>query len=199
MTEQTSQAWDREAAGFDEAADHGLRDPAVRDAWRQLLRRSLPPPPARVADLGCGAGSLTLLVAELGHLVDGVDLSTKMLRLAQAKAERVRDVCFHHGDAGAPPLPAGRYDVVLCRHVLWALADPPAALRAWTNLLAAQGRLVVIEGQWSTGAGLAAADVVRLLGDAGFPASRTEDLDDPLYWGGPTNDQRYIVTAGLGP
>jgi hypothetical protein len=54
--------------------------------------------------------------------------------------------------------------------------------------LAAQGRLVVIEGQWSTGAGLAAADVVRLLGDAGFPASRTEDLDDPLSWG--WTDQR---------
>jgi hypothetical protein len=26
--------WDAEAEAFDEAADHGLRDPGVRAAWR---------------------------------------------------------------------------------------------------------------------------------------------------------------------
>src|SRR6185503_11553456 len=49
--------WDGAAAGFDEAADHGLRDPAVRAAWRALLANLLPPAPAAVLDMGCGTGS----------------------------------------------------------------------------------------------------------------------------------------------
>lgn len=44
--------WDSEAPTFDDAADHGLRDPAVRSAWRSLLSGLLPHPPSRIADLG---------------------------------------------------------------------------------------------------------------------------------------------------
>ncbi|GGL23437.1 hypothetical protein [Phycicoccus endophyticus] len=55
--------WDAEAATFDEAADHGLADPTVREAWRELLRYAPPPAPAAVADLGCGTGTLSLLPA----------------------------------------------------------------------------------------------------------------------------------------
>src|SRR5687768_4542510 len=61
-----SDLWDREAQTFDEAADHGLADPDCREAWRSLLLEHLPPAPARVADLGCGTGTLALLLAEVG-------------------------------------------------------------------------------------------------------------------------------------
>ena len=55
--------WDAQADAFDQPADHGLRDPAVRQAWRELLVSHLPEPPARVADLGCGTGTLSVLLA----------------------------------------------------------------------------------------------------------------------------------------
>src|SRR6478736_3596059 len=67
--------WDTEAATFDEAPDHGLRDDRVREVWRTLLLGVLPPAPARIADLGCGTGTLSLLLADAGFTVDGVDLS----------------------------------------------------------------------------------------------------------------------------
>ena len=76
--------WDTEALTFDEAADHGLRDPDVRLAWRSLLAGLLPAAPARVADLGCGTGTLALLLAEEGHAVDGVDFSPEMVTRALA-------------------------------------------------------------------------------------------------------------------
>ena len=84
--DETRALWDDEAQTFDEAADHGLRDPAVREAWRALLRDLLPPAPARVADLGCGTGTLALLLTEEGYDVTGVDLSPEMVRRARAKA-----------------------------------------------------------------------------------------------------------------
>ena len=40
--------------------------------------------PARVADLGCGTGSLALLLTEEGYDVTGVDFSDRSITLAQA-------------------------------------------------------------------------------------------------------------------
>ena len=99
-----SEYWDSEAAAFDEAPDHGLQDPAVRDAWAALLLPLLPPAPARVADLGCGTGTLTLLMAQAGHLVAGLDLAPRMVAVARGKIDVAgleADVVV--GDASSPP------------------------------------------------------------------------------------------------
>lgn len=68
--------WDAEAARFDEAPDHGLLDADVRAAWSDLLRDYVPAR-SRVLDLGCGTGSLAVLLAEQGHVLTGVDLSPR--------------------------------------------------------------------------------------------------------------------------
>ncbi len=186
--------WDAEAASFDEAADHGLRDEKVRAAWRDLLLGSLPPAPARVADLGCGTGTLSLLLADEGYAVDGVDVSPEMVRLARQKGGDRPDVRFAEADASNPPLEPHTFDVVLCRHVLWAMPDPAAALQRWIDLLAPGGRLLLVEGRWFNGAGLAAADTVALVEAAGRRAELTL-LPEPVYWGREIDDERYLVVG----
>ncbi len=194
MTRAGIDLWDSAAATFDEAADHGLRDPVVRAAWRELLLARLPPAPARVADLGCGTGTLSLLLADAGHTVDGVDFSPEMVRRAVGKAAGRDDVRFVVADAAAPPLAPGAYDVALCRHVLWAMPDPGAALRTWLGLLAPAGRLVLVEGRWSTGGGLSAVDTVALVEAACRHAALTR-LPEARYWGRRIDDERYVVVA----
>jgi ubiquinone/menaquinone biosynthesis C-methylase UbiE len=188
--------WNAEAATFDEAADHGLRDPAVRLAWRDFLLSVLPSVPTRIADLGCGTGTLSLLLAEEGYAVDGVDFSPEMIRRARAKLEAgpALHVTFAEADADRPPLEAGAYDVVLCRHVLWAMPDPAATLRRWIRLLAPGGRLVLVEGSWSTGAGLTASRTVELVEAAGRQAELTM-LPEAAYWGREIDDERYAVVS----
>lgn len=186
------ETWDHEAETFDEAADHGLADPDCRDAWRSLLLEHLPPAPARVADLGCGTGTLALLLAGEGYAVDGVDFSPEMVRRARDKAGRV--ATFIEGDAAEPPLVAAAYDVVLCRHVLWALPSPAAALERWIDLLAPGGRLLLVEGNWSTGAGLSAEQTVALVRGTGRDA-QLRRLPEPVYWGRAIDDDRYLVTS----
>ena len=190
---ESIEVWDREAATFDEAADHGLRDPDVRRAWGDLLA-DLVPGPGRVADLGCGTGALSLLLADQGHRVDGVDFSPAMIELARAKAGDRADVGFRVEDAAAVSLAPGSYDTVLCRHVLWAMPDPLAALRHWTGLLTHGGRLVLVEGCWSTGAGLTAERTVALVEAAGRRAELRR-LPDAAYWGGEIADERYAVVS----
>jgi len=194
MTSDALRMWDGEATAYDEQADHGLHDPKVRVAWRDLLLGVLPPAPARIADLGCGTATLSLLLAEAGYAVDGVDFSPAMVRLARAKVAGRHGVTVSEADAGAPPLPAGAYDVVLCRHVLWALPDQVGVLGRWVDLLAPGGRLVLVEGSWATGAGLTAHATLALLEAAGRPGV-VRRLTEPVFWGREITDERYLVVA----
>ncbi len=193
MDDQRRALWDREAETFDEAADHGLRDPATRTAWQRLLLPLLPQHPQAVADLGCGTGTLTILLAQAGHHVHGVDFSPQMLDIARSKASNVAPApMFTEGDVAAPALPAGSFDLVLSRHVLWAMPDPLTALQSWSRLLRAGGQLLLIEGNWSTGAGLTATQTLSLLRQL---AGDTElhNLDDPALWGRQITDERYLT------
>ncbi|MDQ7809097.1 class I SAM-dependent methyltransferase [Amycolatopsis sp. A133] len=195
MTERRKEIWDAEAASFDEQPDHGLRDLSVRAAWSDLLLPLMPTAPATVVDLGCGTGSLAVLLAQAGYAVDGVDLSSRMLAVAKEKAEAAGvSVGLREGDAAKPPCSPGTFDVVLARHVLWAMPDPAAALGNWVRLLKPGGRLVLVEGRWFTGAGISADECERLV------RARREDatvtlLDDPALWGGPIEDERYLLVS----
>jgi ubiquinone/menaquinone biosynthesis C-methylase UbiE len=194
MTSRDSELWDTEAVSFDHEPDHGLHDPHVHEAWRTLLLSLVPPIPSRIADLGCGTGTLSLLLVQEGHSVDGVDFSPEMVRRAAAKVGSFPATSFVVGDAAEPPLQAATYEVVLCRHVLWALPDPAEALARWVDLLTPTGRLVLIEGSWSTGAGLTAAETLALLEQVGRPGTVTV-LSDPAYWGKRIDDERYVIVA----
>ena len=198
MTSSERDYWDGEAATFDDEPDHGLRNPQVHYAWRTLMIGLMPPAPARVADLGCGTGTLSLLLAEEGHAVDGVDLSPEMVLRATAKAGTFPGASFVVGDAAVPPFEAGQYDVTLCRHVLWAIPDPAAALARWVDLLTPDGRLLLIEGSWTTGVGLPAAETVEMVRGAGLDPS-LRPLPDPGYWGRTIVDERYVVVGRRRP
>jgi SAM-dependent methyltransferase len=189
--------WDAAAASFDDEPDHGLRDPDVRLAWADRLHAWLPSRPGDVLDLGCGTGSLSLLAAEQGHRVTGVDLSPAMVALARAKLAG-RDAVFLVGDAAAPPVGEDRFDAVVVRHVLWALPDPGRALRHWRELLRPGGRLVLIEGVWGTVSpvGIPADRLTGLLGPAAGHVRVERLSDEPRLWGRAVEDERYAVVVG---
>jgi SAM-dependent methyltransferase len=194
VTSAVREVWDKEADRFDEHPDHGLSDACVRTAWSALLQDALPEPPARALDAGCGTGSVAVLLAELGFTVQGIDLSPRMLEQAAAKARRFSvEVDLIEGDV-SDPLVAGPFDVVLSRHVLWALPDVPAVLGRWTSLLAPGGRLVLVEGRWHTGAGWRADDLLPIVRGVTSTAE-LRHLPDPALWGGPIQDERYLIVA----
>ncbi|MBO1416200.1 class I SAM-dependent methyltransferase [Streptomyces sp. FH025] len=207
--------WDAAASGFDDEPDHGLRAAPTREAWARRVRRWLPPGPADVLDVGCGTGSLAQLIAADGHRVSGVDLAPRMVTRARAKlAAAGLPGHFVVGDAAAPPFREGRFDVLLCRHLIWTLPAPEQALRAWVRLLRPGGRLVLVEGRWRE-AGRPVRPYVagaeHLPWDGGVTADELATAIRPLVaelhieplsgdtalWGGPVNDERYALIARL--
>ena len=156
----------------------------------------LPAAPAAVADLGCGTGTLSVLLAAEGYAVTGLDFAPQMIRAARAKA-RAADVTarFELSDAAAPTLPAASFDVVLARHVLWVMPDADDALAAWLRLLLPGGLLLLVEGRWSTGAGLTAQErpAGRCCGTV--PDATITTLGDPALWGAAVTDERYLLVS----
>ncbi|MER5441884.1 class I SAM-dependent methyltransferase [Streptomyces sp. NPDC002790] len=188
--------WDAMAGDFDDEPDHGLQDPEVRAAWAFRLAEWLPEGACDVVDLGCGTGSLSLLAAERGHRVTGVDSAPRMLDLARRKLAG-RDTEFLLGDAAEPPVRAGAYDVVLARHVLWMLPDIGDVLRRWVALLRPGGRLVLVEGVWGevSPVGISAARLTEALAPL-VADVRWESLSgDARLWGREVVDERYVVVA----
>ncbi len=53
---------------------------------------------------------------------------------------------------------------------------------------------MLVEGFWHTGTGLAVAQTEALLTGAGREPT-TYRLDDPVLWGGPITDERYLVVS----
>ena len=195
MSCEDARYWDGQAAAFDDEPDHGLRDPGTYAAWERLLADTLPAPPADIADLGSGTGTLALLMARLGHRVVGIDLSPAMVERARVKARADgTDVTFEVGDISDPPLADSSLDAVVVRHVLWALPQPGTALDRWLTELRPGGRLVLVEGHWDTRTGLRAETVLELLRERAADV-QLRRLTESVYWGKDISDERYLVTA----
>jgi 2-polyprenyl-3-methyl-5-hydroxy-6-metoxy-1,4-benzoquinol methylase len=186
--------WDNLAPAFDHEPDHGLRDPVVRETWSNFLRQALPPTPATMLDIGCGTGSLSVVLAELGHHVTGIDLSPTMISLARTKAETLGlPVVFEVMEASQPLFPHQQFDAILCRHLLWILPKPNEVLHRWSELLKPKGRLILIEGHWGTGAGLHAGEIIQIL-PASFTGLALHNLsENPNFWGKAVSDERYAI------
>ncbi len=78
-------------------------------------------------DLGCGRGAALLPLARAAGPTGtalGLDLAPRMVELTAADARDLPQVEVRVGDASAPDVAAGAYDVVSCCLVLFFLPDP---------------------------------------------------------------------------
>jgi hypothetical protein len=119
--------------------------PAIPDVHERLQAD----PPARVADVGCGAGYSAIGVAQYYPrvLVDGLDLDAPSIALAKenAKAAGLADrVKFYVRDAADPAL-AEQYDLVIALECIHDMSDPVSALKAMRQLAGQKGAVIVVD------------------------------------------------------
>jgi len=131
---------------YDEAARLGQGYFALEGArTRELLSRHLPPPPARVLDVGGAAGAYALWLAEQGYAVRLVDPVPRHVEQARAASAAARHPLAGAalGDARALEHEDGSADALLLLGPLYHLdaADRGRALREAARVLAPGGVL----------------------------------------------------------
>jgi 2-polyprenyl-3-methyl-5-hydroxy-6-metoxy-1,4-benzoquinol methylase len=123
----------------------GLRLRAQRSELARLLDEAIPFD-ARVLDIGCGTGQMTIFLASSGERqVIGADLTRASLALAAGAARRfgVERAAFVETDVRRPALADAAFDVVLSLGVLHHTPDPRRAFAAAARLVRPGGIIVV--------------------------------------------------------
>jgi len=125
-------------------------DRAFQPLTAALIERAAPRPGERAADIGCGCGDLSLMLADrLGAegRVLAVDVSRPMLERARqralAGAGRMA-IDWQEADAAAWPFPEGGFDLLVSRFGVMFFADPVTAFRNMRRGLRPGGRLAML-------------------------------------------------------
>jgi SAM-dependent methyltransferase len=222
-----ARAWDGDEGGY--WAEHAdAFDKGVARYHGPFLHGAEIGPAARVLDIGCGTGQTTRDAARRATLgaAFGVDLSSQMIAVARAAAERegVANAQFEQADAQVYPFGEHAYDVAISRTGAMFFGDPPTAFGNIARALRPGGRLALLAWQALPGnewigafsAALAAgrdlpgppvgapgpfalADrerVRELLSGAGFVDVRFDDRHEPMYFGH-TPDDAFAFVIGL--
>jgi ubiquinone/menaquinone biosynthesis C-methylase UbiE len=164
---------------------------------KEIVTRVLPPPPARVVDVGGAAGAYSFWLAQCGYDVHLVDASPRLVGEATRRnaSARSRLGSAVVGDARALPHDDGSTAAVLVMGPLYHLVDGTdraLALREAYRVLQADGVVVVaaISRYASTLDGLAR----KLTLDPRFVAIRNRDLADGQHRN-TTERGDYFTTA----
>ena len=121
-----------------------LRARAQRSEFARLIDRAIPGD-ARVLEIGCGTGQMSLYLARDHRVVIGVDLSRVSLRLAVEAVQRFEldQVRFIESDLHHPGVRSGAFDVVYSSGVLHHTPEPSAAFARIVRL-ARPGGIIVL-------------------------------------------------------
>ena len=121
-----------------------LRARGERSEFARLLDRAIPGD-ARIVEVGCGTGQMSLFLATAERFVVGADLARPSLELAEAARRRygISGALFVETDLRAPGLRRGAFDVVYSSGVLHHTPDPRASFAALVRLARPGGTVVL--------------------------------------------------------
>ena len=131
---------------------HGPVASRVAFIVNQLRRHGIAPG-SRLLDAGCGTGSYSIALAELGFKITGIDASSEMIAEAKRKSsDAVGQTSFVVGDILR--LPVGlKVDAILCRGVLNDLTADDcrnAVFESFGRALRPRGVLILDVREWQS-------------------------------------------------
>jgi len=140
---QLRQLFDDSAGIYDRVDALGSGGRGLRYRQEALGRAGLQPG-ARVLDVACGTGLMSLAASRLTEgrvTLVGVDPSPGMSARARAKLPME----FHEGVAESLPVPAAAFDFVMMGYALRHVPDWTRAFREFARVLRPGGRVVLLE------------------------------------------------------
>lgn len=133
-TSSQGELWDR--APQDWAT---LQEPMHRPLWEAMLDEASVRSGTRFLDAGCGGGGASVLAAERGAQVSGVDAASGLIQFARS---RVPGGDFRVGDIESLPYEDNTFDVVFAANSVQYAGDRLRTLREFKRVCRAEGHIV---------------------------------------------------------
>ena len=114
---------------------------------RDALRIAAAPRGARIVDVACGPGTLSLAAAAAGHTVDAIDFSPKMIDALRKRAAGIDSITARIGDGQDLPYSAATFGAGFSMFGLMFFPDRAKGFAELRRVLAPGARAVV--GSWS--------------------------------------------------
>jgi SAM-dependent methyltransferase len=152
--------------------------------------------PQHVLDVGCGSGETSLMIADLGHTVTGVDISTSLLDLARKRAGDRSGVSFLEADASDAVFDS-QFDLLISRFGVMFFDDPQAAFTHMVQQVKSGGRVVFVcwrppgENEWVT------MPMGVLVSVTEPPAPPPPNAPSPFAFANPERVTSILTNAGL--
>lgn len=138
---QQNSFWNKQAAHYD--ASISKHDERYLNRVAQL--KSLLKPTDQVLDFGCASGEIALDVAPHVKTIEGIDLASEMIRIANTKAAKreINNASFLATNIFNERLETQTYDAILAMNVLHLVRDHDEVLYRLRSLLKPGGMLFV--------------------------------------------------------
>jgi len=109
--------------------------------WEQIESQ------ATVLDVACGTGEFERLLLDKNptQKITGIDISEKMLSVAQEKFVAYPNVEFHQASVNLLPFESHSFDVVVCANAFHYFDQPQVALAEIKRVLKPNGKLVILD------------------------------------------------------
>jgi ubiquinone/menaquinone biosynthesis C-methylase UbiE len=143
MTEEViRQQYDQMAQHYDRRwSTYISKTLAFLAAWAAISPRAV------VLDIGCGTGEFEKLLLDKhpNQQIVGVDISQKMLEIAQQKCEACPNAIFLVTSALVLPFSDHSFDVIVSASTFHYFDEPEAALKEMRRVLRPDGTLVIMD------------------------------------------------------
>jgi 2-polyprenyl-3-methyl-5-hydroxy-6-metoxy-1,4-benzoquinol methylase len=172
------------------AGDFGAiaREMGLHEAESFVARMQLKPG-ARVLDIACGTGNVTIPLARRGAMVTGIDMTPHLLAEARARAAReALNIRFDEGFAETLPYPDGSFDVVVSMFGVMFSPLPATVASEMARVLKRGGRLALASWTQSGFSGKMSAVAGQYL------PPPPEGTISPFLWG-----EEAVVRERLSP
>jgi 2-polyprenyl-3-methyl-5-hydroxy-6-metoxy-1,4-benzoquinol methylase len=129
------------------------------------------PAGARILDIACGSGWLSEYFARLGYDVTGIDISPKLIQIAEERVRAVPGLVDHQTamrcrfrahDVELTPLDE-KFDAIICYDAMHHFVDEHAVVRHFAAMLPMGGLLFILEGNRPPIASAAEAELVAVM------------------------------------
>jgi SAM-dependent methyltransferase len=117
-----------------------LQEPQHRPVWEAMLNAARVGSGSRFFDAGCGGGGTSLMAAQRGAHISGLDASEALIAIAR---ERIPAGDFRVGDLEALPYADKVFDAIIAALSVQYTTDPIAALQELKRVCAPEGYFVI--------------------------------------------------------